>query len=150
MRLTLLSPLALAFFISCGDSDADSAASVSTAGHVSAGATTIQWIDSARNYGRINEGQKLAVSFRFRNSGNKPLVIQDVRPTCGCTVADFPKEPIAPGQEGEITGEFDSNGREGLQQKHITVRSNANPPEQDVSFEVNVVAKPGGGQNTGF
>lgn len=103
--------------------------------------TTIQWIDSARNFGNINEGQKLAISFRFKNSGSKPLVITSVKPTCGCTVADYPKEPIAPGKEGEITGEFDSNGREGLQRKHLTVKSNTSPAEQDITFEVNVVAK---------
>lgn len=103
--------------------------------------TAIQWIDSARNFGNINEGQKLAISFRFKNTGNKPLVIESVKPTCGCTVADYPKEPIAPGEEAEITGEFDSNGREGLQRKHLTVKSNTSPAEQDITFEVNVVAK---------
>lgn len=102
--------------------------------------TTVQWIDSALQMGRINEGQKLAVSFRFRNTGSSPLVITGVRPSCGCTVADFPREPIAPGSNSEITAEFNSEGREGLQHKVLTV--NANTPgngESYISFDVDVV-----------
>ena len=85
--------------------------------------TSIQWIDSIKNLGRINEGQKLEVSFRFKNTGDKPLIIQSVRPGCGCTVADYPKEPIAPGAEGEITGSFDSKGRENMQRKEIHTKT---------------------------
>ena len=104
--------------------------------------TTIHWIDSARDFGKITEGQKLAVSFRFKNTGNKPLVIESVQPACGCTVADYPKQPIAPGEEGEITGEFNSEGRAGQQHKEITVTTNTPARTQNVVFDVNVVAKP--------
>lgn len=107
--------------------------------------TSIEWMDSVKNYGNINEGQKLAVSFKFKNSGNKPLVIESVKPSCGCTVADYPKEPIAPGGEGEITGEFDSKGREGLQHKELTVTANTDKVQHSIYFEVNVnksAAKP--------
>lgn len=86
--------------------------------------TSIQWIDSARDYGRINEGQVLEVSFRFRNTGNKPLVIRGVHPSCGCTVANPPAEPIAPGAEGEIKGTFNSKGRAGMNHKEIDVEAN--------------------------
>ena len=149
--LLLLLPVFL-LFASCGGDDAGATMQSSVTSQNPGGQiTTIQWLDSAQNYGKINEGQKLAISFRFRNSGNKPLIIESVQPTCGCTVADYPKEPIAPGAEGEITGSFDSNGREGLQRKHITVRTNTDPAQQDVTFEVNVVAKPRNPQqNTSF
>src|SRR3954466_10186020 len=83
--------------------------------------TTIQWLDSVKDYGKIAEGQKLEVLFRFRNTGTRPLVIESVHPSCGCTVADPPKEPIAPGAEGEIRGSFDSNGKSGQQHKTIEV-----------------------------
>ena len=142
LRLLLLI-ISAAIFTACGDNDEQSLpATATTANNAPAQLTTIQWLDSAQDYGKINEGQKLAISFRFKNSGNKPLVIESVRPTCGCTVADYPRQPLAPGEEGEITGQFDSNGREGLQRKHITIRSNTNPAEQDVTFEVQVVGKP--------
>ena len=101
--------------------------------------TTVQWIDSIKNLGRINEGQKVEVSFRFKNTGNKPLIIHSVRPGCGCTVADYPKEPIAPGAEGEITGSFDSQGRENLQRKEIVVTANTvGTPHHTLFFEVDV------------
>jgi hypothetical protein len=105
--------------------------------------TTIEWIDSAKNLGKINQGQKLQVSFRFKNSGKNPLVIQAVNPSCGCTVADFPKEPIAPGQESQITGSFDSNGRSGLQHKELTVIANTEGnPQHKLTFEVDIQVPP--------
>lgn len=101
--------------------------------------TTVQWIDSIKNLGRINEGQKLEVAFRFKNTGDKPLIIQSVRPGCGCTVADYPKEPIPPGGEAEITGSFDSKGRENLQRKEIAVTANTKgSPYHTLYFEVDV------------
>ena len=87
--------------------------------------TTIQWLDSSyRDFGRITEGQKLDVSFRFRNAGNTPLVIARVQPSCGCTIAEQPKAPIAPGAEGQIRATFNSEGRPGVNHKTLFVSSN--------------------------
>jgi hypothetical protein len=86
--------------------------------------TTVQWIDSVKQVGTVTEGQKLVLKFRFKNTGNKPLVIYSVTPGCGCTVAEKPEAPIQPGQEGVITGEFDSNGRVGTLHKSIQVMAN--------------------------
>ena len=104
--------------------------------------TTMQWIDSVKDYGKIAEGQKLEVLFRFKNTGSKPLVIESVHPSCGCTVADPPKEPIAPGAEGEIKGSFDSNGKSGQQHKTITVMANTKGLQShEVAFTVDVQKK---------
>lgn len=135
MRL-IISMIAVSLLYACGNIDAPVK---NAGGDAKASRTSIQWMDAAKNYGDVNEGQKLALSFRFKNTGSKPLVIESVKPTCGCTIADYPKEPIPAGGEGEITGVFDSMGREGLQNKHLTVRSNAEPADQDISFEVNVI-----------
>src|SRR5687768_16018882 len=86
--------------------------------------TTIEWIDSTRDYGKITEGQKLDVSFRFKNTGDKPLIIRSVKPGCGCTATEPPKEPIAPGAEGIIKASFNSEGREGPNSKDIFVDAN--------------------------
>jgi len=86
--------------------------------------TTIQWIDSVKEVGKIVEGQKLVLSFRFRNSGDKPLLISSVAPSCGCTVAEKPEKPIMPGEEGEIRGEFNSEGRVGVFNKTMLVLAN--------------------------
>lgn len=101
--------------------------------------TTIQWIDSVKKLGKIVEGQNLQVIFRFKNTGDKPLIIQNVSPSCGCTVADYPKDPIPPGKEAEITGSFDSKGREGYQHKTINVVTNTKGNQRHVlSFEVDI------------
>lgn len=87
--------------------------------------TNIQWLDSSsRNYGSIPEGQKLDVSFRFRNTGSTPLVIGQIRPSCGCTIAEQPKAPIAPGAEGQIRATFNSQGRSGVNHKTLFVTTN--------------------------
>jgi Protein of unknown function (DUF1573) len=86
--------------------------------------TTIQWLDSTRDFGKIQEGQKLEVSFRFKNTGDKPLVIDRVQPSCGCTVADQSKEPIAPGAQGQIKAVFNSEGHPGTNHKTLFVYSN--------------------------
>jgi hypothetical protein len=133
--------IAAAVFASCGSNDS----SVEIDAARDAGSkqlTTVQWIDSVRDFGRIIEGQKLAISFRFKNTGDKPLVIESVQPACGCTVADYPKQPLKPGEEGEITGEFNSEGREGQQHKEITVTTNTPAHTQQLVFEVTVAGRP--------
>jgi hypothetical protein len=91
----------------------------------SANFTTIEWLDStSREFGTISEGQKLEVSFRFRNSGEKPLVIASVRPSCGCTVAEQPSEAILPGMVGVIRAVFDSDKHVGPNHKSLLVEAN--------------------------
>jgi hypothetical protein len=105
--------------------------------------TSIQWIDSVKDYGKITQGQKLEVLYRFRNTGNKPLIIESVHPSCGCTVADPPKEPIAPGAEGQIKGSFDSNGKSGEQHKTIFVMANTKGTQNhELAFTVDVQKAP--------
>ncbi|MBA4166903.1 MAG: DUF1573 domain-containing protein [Chitinophagaceae bacterium] len=140
----LLLVISVSIMSSCSNNDTAAKSNAAPSGKK----TMIQWIDSARNYGKINQGQKLAVSFKFKNAGNNPLIIESVRPGCGCTVADFPREAIAPGAESEITGSFDSHGREGLQHKEITVKANTpGNGEQQIFFDVDVV-KNSGSSNT--
>src|SRR4051812_42951661 len=84
--------------------------------------TKLTWLDSTtRDFGSISEGQKLEVAYRFLNSGNKPLIIARVQPSCGCTVAEQPDEPIMPGKEGVIKASFNSEGRVGINHKKIYI-----------------------------
>ncbi|MEO7309179.1 MAG: DUF1573 domain-containing protein [Chitinophagaceae bacterium] len=104
--------------------------------------TTIEWIDSVRDFGKVQEGPKLDILFRFKNTGTKPLVIADVHPGCGCTVAEKPTHPIMPGQAGEIKGQFETNGHTGVNNKSITVRANTKPePSFNLKFSVQVEKK---------
>ena len=63
--------------------------------------TTVKWEDSIMNFGSIANGEKIQIKFRCLNTGDKPLIITNARPGCGCTVADYTKEPILPGKEGD-------------------------------------------------
>ena len=90
----------------------------------SASLTTVEWLDSAKHLGTMKQGEVLKLEYRFKNTGTKPLVIGSVRPGCGCTVADYPKQPLAPGETGVIKAEFDSKGKEGFQSKSISVDAN--------------------------
>lgn len=70
--------------------------------------TTIQWLDTAVDFGTKKMGEMVNITYRCKNTGDKPLYLIYVRPSCGCTVADYTKEPIAPGQEGKVDAQFDT------------------------------------------
>jgi hypothetical protein len=90
--------------------------------------TTLQWIDSTtQSLGKIKEGSIVEISWKFKNVGDKPLIIADAHGTCGCTIADKPKEPVAPGQEGVIKAKFNSQGQAPNVTKTVTVDANTKP-----------------------
>jgi hypothetical protein len=103
--------------------------------------TTVEWIDSAYDKGTITEGEKIEIAYRFKNTGEHPLIIKDVRPSCGCTVAEKPQEPIAPGKEGIIKAIFNSQNKQGLNHKTITVVANTQPETYALKFTVTVNKK---------
>jgi Protein of unknown function (DUF1573) len=108
----------------------------------SASFTSIEWTDTLRNFGKITEGQQLDVTFGFKNTGSKPLVIYRIQPSCGCTAAEPPKEPIAPGGMGEIKATFNSSGKEGLQHKTLYVNANTKGmQDHELKFIVEVEKK---------
>ncbi len=91
--------------------------------------------------GRISQGSVVERSFHFRNTGQGQLVIADVRGSCGCTVGkDWPRQPIAPGGRGTITVSFDSEGREGVQEKTVSVVANTRPPTTVLTIKGEVLA----------
>jgi hypothetical protein len=79
------------------------------------------------NFDSIQEGTVVIHKFSFTNTGTMPVVISDVRTTCGCTATEYPQEPISPGTKTFILVRFDSADRVGGQNKEVTVFSNAYP-----------------------
>ncbi len=77
------------------------------------------------NYGTIKQGESVTYNFKFTNIGKEPLVITSAHGSCGCTVPDWPKEPIKKGDKGEIKVTFNSAGKMGPQDKTVTINSNA-------------------------
>lgn len=89
--------------------------------------TNIEFAETKHDYGVIEQGEKVGYTFEFKNTGNEPLVLSNVKPSCGCTTPSWTKEPIAPGEMGEIDVEFDSKGKSGTQTKTVTVTANTDP-----------------------
>jgi hypothetical protein len=103
--------------------------------------TTVQWMDSLQNFGKVVDGEKVLISFHFKNTGTKPLIISNVMAGCGCTVPSKPEEPILPGAEGVIKAEFNSAGRVGKADKYVDVVCNTKEQTYKLRFEGEVLAK---------
>jgi hypothetical protein len=104
--------------------------------------TKVEWLDGMdKDFGKIEEGKTLEVSFRFKNVGDKPLVISNVSASCGCTVPETPKKPYAPGETGVIKASFNSAGKSGAQAKQVNVFANLEPAMTTLNFRVEVKAK---------
>jgi outer membrane biosynthesis protein TonB len=104
-------------------------------------ATTMVFEKELHDFGSIKEGEKVTHIFKFKNTGDKPLIISDAKGSCGCTVPSYPKEPIAPGKSGEIKVEFNSAGKKGSETKFVTLNANTIPAETRLTVKANVIAK---------
>jgi hypothetical protein len=94
------------------------------------------------DFGKINEGDgRVSVVFSFKNEGMAPLVLSNVRASCGCTTPTWTREPVEPGQTGSITVTYNPNGRPGRFQKTVTITSNASEPTTKVYIKGEVIPK---------
>ena len=94
------------------------------------------------DFGKINEADgRVSTVFEFKNEGMTPLVLSNVRASCGCTTPTWTKEPIEPGQTGSITVTYNPNGRPGRFQKTVTITSNATEPTKRVYIKGEVIPK---------
>lgn len=102
------------------------------------------------NYGTIKQGDKVDYEFVFTNVGKEPLIISSANGSCGCTVPEWPKEPIKNGEKGRIKVTFNSAGKQGMQDKTITINSNAvtNPVVLHIKGNVEVPPVPAEGVKT--
>jgi hypothetical protein len=98
---------------------------------VKTGGAQISFDKEIHDYGTIDQGGNGECAFTFTNTGNEPLIITKAKGSCGCTVPDWPKEPIAPGAKGTIKVKYDTN-RVGPINKTVTVESNASNAENGV------------------
>ncbi len=141
--------LALALLAaSCRNQDRDTTAETASSNQQQASeavkappVTTVQWVDSIRDMGIVKEGEKIEIPFRFKNTGTEQLVISKVDVACGCTVAEKPEQPVAPGKEGVIRASFDSRGRPGPNHKTLTVHANTSEQMHTLIFDVDVRGK---------
>ena len=102
--------------------------------------TSIQWLDSTYlDLGQQKEGKEITISFRFKNTGTKNLVIENVSAQCGCTIPEKPEKPFVPGEEGVIKAKFSGAGHDETR-KQVYVKANISPDGADtLTFRTQLV-----------
>jgi hypothetical protein len=103
--------------------------------------TAIQFAEMEHNFGAIEQNTTNPKTFIFTNTGDKPLIISDAKGSCGCTVPSFPKEPIPPGETGEIEVIYRPGQQKNQQTKTVTITANTEPAQTVLRIKANV--KPG-------
>lgn len=103
-------------------------------------AAGMEWTSTTIDFGKIEQGKPVSAEFEFKNSSMVPLIISSVRPTCGCTVADYPKEPVQPGKSGKIAVTYNA-AASGAFSKTIIVSSNASDGNTALVIKGEVIQK---------
>jgi len=91
--------------------------------------TTMTFASYDHDFGTMQEGESGTYMFEFTNTGSEPLILDKCKGSCGCTVPKCPREPIAPGEKGEIEVKFNSKGKKNAQTKKVTIDANTDPAQ---------------------
>jgi hypothetical protein len=99
----------------------------------------IEMLETSYNFGEIQQGESVTHDFILKNTGDADLIISAAKGSCGCTVPEWPKNPIAKGEEATIKVTFNSAGKSGKQNKTVTLVSNAIPNTKVLTINGNVI-----------
>lgn len=91
--------------------------------------TTLELERPVYDFGIVDEGAVVSQVYTFTNTGDQPLIITDAKGSCGCTVPQWPHEPILPGETASLTVEFNSKGKSGKRNQRVTITANTEPPQ---------------------
>lgn len=147
MIARILFALSIGFLISCGNQNHEKISSETinnplsaenTSSNPTKGMPEITFDKDFHDFGQISEGEKVTYSFKFKNTGKGNLIIQTASGSCGCTVPEFPKEPLAPGETGFLKVQFNSEARVGIQEKQVTVVTNCIPNTKVLKIKAEV------------
>jgi hypothetical protein len=97
--------------------------------------TTISFDQPVHDFGTIKHGEKVSHNFKITNTGSNPLTITNAKGSCGCTVPEYPTDPIAPGETRDIKVTFNSEGKHGEQTKNVTLTANTQPSETIITIK---------------
>jgi len=92
-------------------------------GNANEAMAAFDWSETTHDFGKLVKGKPVSTEFDFVNNGSVPLIITEAKGSCGCTVTDFPKDPIAPGKSGKIKATYNA-ANQGAFSKTITVSAN--------------------------
>lgn len=104
--------------------------------------TGISFNEYEHDFGVMDEGDVVTYNFEFTNTGAEPLILDKCKGSCGCTVPQCPKNPIAPGETGSIEVKFNSKGKKNKQTKKVTVTANTDPVQTILTIKANVTPAP--------
>jgi hypothetical protein len=117
----------------------DATAKKAELAHANAGKMPIiKFENTEHDFGTIKAGEKVEYTYKFTNDGTADLLITDAKASCGCTVPDYTKTPVAPGKTGEVHVVFDSAGKSGEVSKTVTLTLNTEKGNETVSFKANI------------
>ncbi len=137
-RIILLSLAIISMLLSqCGTDGKKNTTGLSTG---DTGVVKIVFREYEHDFGKVSEGEKVGYVFKFENQGSANLIIRSAITSCGCTVPEYDSSPIPPGGSGNLEVVFDTSGRNGMQTKTITVKSNAEPPVVVLKITAEVVS----------
>jgi hypothetical protein len=142
--LKILVILSLAILVSCTGNKSQVPASVvnvpnSASGATSEGLPKFEFKTMEHDFGKVIQGERVGFAFKFKNVGEADLVIANISTTCGCTVSEYPKTPVKPGEENVINVTFDSGGKEGFQHKVLTIAANTQPAITEISISALII-----------
>ncbi|KGO95644.1 hypothetical protein Q767_10485 [Flavobacterium enshiense DK69] len=103
----------------------------------------VKFDKTEHDFGDIKEGDKVETVFKITNEGEADLIVINAQGSCGCTVPEWPKEPIKPGTSADMKVTFDSKGKPGQQQKSVTLTTNTKEGAEKVTIKANVSPKSG-------
>ena len=100
-----------------------------------------KFTETKHNFGMVREGEVVHMEYPFTNTGTEPVIITEVKVSCGCTVVDFPKTPVKPGEKSVIKINFDTNGKMDRQDRTVDIISNVAGEPQKLRFKGVVLKK---------
>lgn len=111
----------------------------SAEGNANSDLPEIKFEEETYDFGRISQGEKVTHAFKFKNTGNANLIISSANGSCGCTVPEYPKKPILPGEEAVVNVVFSSEGKSGMVEKTVTMVTNCEPSTKIIYIKANII-----------
>ncbi len=148
MKKVLVAIAAIFVLISCGSENNDENITTDLINNPNTASTKsgdkdmmpyFEFEEEVKSFGQITQGETVSTSFRFRNVGQSDLIISSAQGSCGCTIPEWPKEPIKPGEYSVIDVTFNSTGKSGMQNKTITLVANTIPNTKVIALKGKVL-----------
>ena len=100
---------------------------------------TMEFEQTVYDFGVVESGEVVSQVYTFTNSGDEPLILMDAKGSCGCTIPEWPREPIMPGETASLVVEFNSKNKRGMRNQKVTITANTEPPQTFLYLKGEVV-----------